>query len=348
AAIAPAPASANPMGAHVAAGQATVTSPDANTVQIQQQRNQAIINWNSFDIGSSESTVFNMPSANSVNLSRVVGNDLSEISGRLQANGRLFLVNPQGIVFGSGATVNVGSLVATTSDITNENFLNGRLSFDQASPFANASIINNGRISIAEHGLAALVAPEVENNGIIEAQLGQVVLGGMQTFALDLTGDGLLSFAVGDPVQAAPADGGGVVQNNGTIRADGGRVLLTAETAAGVVDNAINMSGVIEAHSVGVDAEGVITLSGDDGLVQVSGTLDASGSAAGQSGGSVSVTGDRLLVTDGARIDASGPAGGGTVLVGGGLHGEGMPTARRTLVQQGAQIAADATEKGDG
>jgi filamentous hemagglutinin family protein len=344
------PAAANPQGPNVAAGQATVTSPDPSTLQIQQQSDKAIINWQSFDIGGTESTVFTMPSASSVNLSRVLGNNLSEVNGKLQANGRLFLVNPQGIIFGEGASVNVGGLVATTADITNENFMNGRLSFDQASPVPGARIVNNGQISIAERGLAALVAPEVENNGVIEARLGQVVLGGTQTFALDLAGDGLLSFAVGDAVQTAPADGGAAVENGGTIRADGGRVLLTAETAAGVVDNAINMSGVIEARSIGVGSDGVITLSGgDNGLVQVSNTLDASGTGADESGGDVRVTGERVLVTDSAKINASGSRGGGTVLVGGDVHGGGdMPTAQRTLVEQGSQIAADAVDNGNG
>src|SRR5262249_1866113 len=119
--------------------------------------------------------------------------------------------------------------------------------------------------------------------------------------------------------------------------------------AAGVVDNAINMAGVVEARSIGVDSDGVITLIGDNGLVQVSGTLDATGPRASESGGGVKGTGEGGLGVDGAKSNAPRGTGGGTGVVGGDVHGGGdMPTAQRTLVEQGSQISADATTTGNG
>jgi hypothetical protein len=179
---------------------------------------------------------------------------------------------------------------------------------------------------------------------VIEAKLGHVSLASGTAFTLDLYGDGLVSLALNGEVTQAP--NGSLVTNDGRITADGGRMLLTAEAAKGVVDSVINSSGVIEAKSVGRDAKGTIVLAGgDNGIVEVSGVLDASGIV----GGTVDVTGDLVWLKTGATLDASGAAGGGSIRVGGDFHGQGAtPTARRTLVESGATLTADATEKGNG
>ncbi len=341
---------ANPSGSQVVSGGVTITAPTDSDLVVRQSTNSAIINWQGFSIGSGERTQFRQPSRQAVTLNRVVGGDLSRIDGQLQANGNLFLVNPNGVIFGSGARVDVGGLVATTADIANDDFLSGRYDFAIASPDPDAMVINHGTISIAEQGLAALVAPGVENRGLIVASLGSVTLGGAETFSLDLTGDGLLAFGVTGPVTQTPADATALVNNSGTISAVGGSVVLSAEAAGAVVDNVINMSGVIEAQSAGVNAEGHIVLSGGaTGLVEVSGALDASGAGAGQRGGQVQVLGELVALRDGANVDVSGSAGGGAALVGGNFQGAGpLPNARRTLVEQGASINADATVAGNG
>jgi filamentous hemagglutinin family protein len=345
---------ANPEGGQVVAGSATINRTTPSRIDVIQQTGKAIIDWRSFNIDSGEHTNFQQPSASAVALNRVGGGVPSNISGLLTANGQLFLINPNGVVFGSGAHVNVGSLVATTADIRNEDFLAGRYRFDKASDNLDAGVINRGVIQVAEGGAVVLAAPWVRNEGLIQARLGQVALAGAKTFTLDFHGDGLLQFDVGSAVGERPrgADGmpvNALVSNPGVILADGGVVALTARAVGQILDRVINLDGVVQARAVNVKG-GIITLSGgDEGIVGVSGTLDASGLEAGQVGGTVKLLGEKVGLFDGARVDASGSAGGGAVLVGGNFQGKGPePNANRTYVDANARISADAIVEGDG
>src|SRR5579872_547963 len=166
---------ANPTGGVIASGTATIDqSPGVTTIQ--QGSQQAIINWQSFNIGSKEKTQFVQPNSSSVALNRISPNQgASQIYGQLSANGKIILVNQAGIFFGSGARVDVGGIIASTSDISNANFLAGKLIFDQPSKFGG-SIVNEGHIKVANYGLAALLGNNVTNNGYIEAKLGSIVL----------------------------------------------------------------------------------------------------------------------------------------------------------------------------
>ena len=113
-----APAVANPLGGQVVGGSATVQGQGTATVTVTQQTNSAIVNWNTFNIGAGEKTNIAMPSASSVQLDRVTGGlGPSQIFGSLWSNGRVFLVNPDGILFGSGAKIDTGSFLATTHEI---------------------------------------------------------------------------------------------------------------------------------------------------------------------------------------------------------------------------------------
>lgn len=346
AAVAPMLAMANPTGAQVVAGKVQVHSSVPTVLDIHQQSNLAIIHWQSFNIGAGETVNFVQPSLRSVALNRVLGNDPSAIFGRLNANGTVMLVNPNGVVFGAGSRVDVGGLVATTADIKDSDFLAGRYRFGQASPVAGAAVVNAGHISIKDSGLAALVAPRVANSGVIEAKLGRVALGGAQTFALDFQGDGLLSFSAGSAVDA---NGQPLVSNTGTLSAEGGSVLLTAQAVQRVVDTVINTDGVIEATSVG-SHEGRIVLSGGSaGGVAVAGTVDASGRGTGEHGGTVQVTGQAVQVKRGTAIDASGDAGGGEIALGSRGVASGFADKSETArVAAGATLRADALRQGDG
>ena len=224
---------ANPEDGQVVAGGATINRTTPSRLDVIQKTNKAIIDWRSFSIDPGEQTNFQQPSASAVTLNRVGGGATSNINGLLTANGQLFLINPNGVVFGNGAHVNVGSLVATTADIRNEDFLAGRYRFDKASDNPNAGVVNRGTIQVAEGGAVVLAAPWVRNEGLIQARLGQVALAGAKTFTLDFNGDGLLQFDVGSAVGEWPrgADGmpvNALVSNPGTILADGGVVALTA------------------------------------------------------------------------------------------------------------------------
>jgi filamentous hemagglutinin family protein len=351
-------ATARPQGGQVVAGAAQISRTDALT-RIDQSSQRAAIDWRSFDVGSGQSVNFQQPSSSAVTLNRVTSADPSQIAGKITANGQVVLVNPSGVLFTKGAQVNAQSVVVSAAGITNRNFMAGRMVFDQpARP--DAQIVNEGRITVKQAGLAALVAPRVKNAGLISARLGHVILGGAETHTLDLYGDGLLSFDVTGQVRQASADKDGnaptaLVTNTGTIRADGGTILLTASAVDGVVQNLVTAGGRISAASVG-DRTGTIVLSGTGGSLVVAGTLAARGQAPGTTGGQIQVasTGDVTLVGS-AVVDASGRAGGGTVAIGTALaRAKGGPSvkpavlARSATIATGASVSADATERGQG
>ncbi len=322
------------------AGQAQISSQisaSGATTLINQSSAKAIINWQSFSVGQGSAVQFNQPSASAITLNRVTGTSASTIDGAIRANGQVWLLNPNGLLFGNGATINVGGLLATTSDIANQDFLSGRYNFSGG----KGTITNAGSISANNGGSVVLSAPSVANTGLIQAQAGHVVLGGTDTFTVDFTGDHLLSYAIG------PTSSGGKLTNSGKLAAAGGTVLLTARAASGVQDAVINNSGMVQATSVRQE-NGEIILEADNGTVANSGTLDASGKGAGETGGTVKVLGQQVQVADGARIDVSGDAGGGTALIGGNLHGAGpQPNAQTTTIGK-ATINASAITSGNG
>ena len=243
--------------------------------------------------------------------------------------------------------------MATTLDIADGDFTEGVFRFGGPSD-STASVVNRGTVTVADGGLAALVAPGVANEGLIAANLGQVTLASGNAFTLDLFGDGLINLTADAQVlsQAIGPDGqpmGALVANSGAIQADGGTVILTVDAVQGVVDNVINMSGVVQAHTAVEQNGEIILMGGGSGIVAVSGTLDASGRDAGETGGTVKVLGEYVGLFGGALVDVSGDAGGGTALIGGNFQGKGPEqNAERTYVDGGATINADAVTSGDG
>jgi filamentous hemagglutinin family protein len=327
---------AQPVGASVVAGQAQVSTSGATTV-INQSTAKAIINWQNFSVAQGSAVQFNQPNSTSLTLNRVTGPGLSSIDGAIRANGQVWLLNPNGLLFGNHATINVGGLLATTSDIANQDFIEGRYNFTAG----RNSIVNNGSIHSAHGGSVVLSAPNVVNNGLIQANAGHVVLGGTDTFTVDFRGDRLLSYAIG------ANSTGGKVTNAGKISAPGGRILLTARAASGVQDAVINNTGMVEATSVR-EEKGEIILEAEDGGVTSSGTLDASGNGAGEAGGTVKVLGKDVALTDGATVDVSGDAGGGSALIGGNFHGAGAEQRAANTSIGKVSIKADAVSRGSG
>ena len=185
--------SANPSGGQVVAGSATITTPTAQSMVINQTTSNAIINWNTFSIGANESVRFNQPSASSIALNRVLGNTRSEIFGQLSANGQIFLVNPNGVLMGRGAEISAAGFLASSLGITDADFLAGRYRFTRG-PIAG-DVINEGSI-LTPGGYTALLAPNIINNGLISARLGTVALASGERVTLDLAGDGLIRVAV--------------------------------------------------------------------------------------------------------------------------------------------------------
>ena len=343
---------ANPTGPTVAHGTVQFARPGANTLDITASSN-AIINWQGFSVDAGETTRFVQPTATSAVLNRVTGSDSSTILGQLLSNGRVFLVNPHGIVFGEDAVVDTAGLVASTLGIDDADFLAGRYEFD-AGPDAG-DIRNQGLIKSGADGVF-LLAPSVENSGVIRTDGGDLVLAAGRTItltSLDLDG-------VRVEVQA-PED---EALNLGDLIANRG--------AAGVFAHSIRNSGTVEANAVTVDENGTIRLvaQGDitleasgrvaadgptggevhieskSGTTWVSGEVSAQGSE-GQ-GGTIRLLGQQVGLED-AQVDASGTDGGGEVLVGGDESGEGsVPTAESIYVSADSTVSADALEDGDG
>jgi filamentous hemagglutinin family protein len=378
-ALGAAPAAGGPAGGTMVGGAATIQGQGGPAVIVNQSSNAAIINWNTFNIGVNESVRFNQPSSSSVVLNRVTGGlGPSEIMGTLTANGRVFVINRDGILFGPSAVVNTAGFLATTNDIRNRDFMAGRYNFNIPGR-PDASIINQGRITATSGGFAALVAPGVRNSGTITATLGTVALASGNSFTLDLYGDKLITLAVNDQIAANVIDVAtgrplkSLVSNEGKIRANGGRVELTAAAARVVVDSVINTSGVIKANSIGRH-NGMIVLSAATGAskpagaatqsINISGTLSAAGRKKGTQGGTILVSAEDIKVAN-ARIDASGRRGGGKVLIGGDWGGGNpktslvsnpsakletyvIPTATTVSVDAATTINASATGRGNG
>ncbi len=337
---------------NVTAGSATITSSSTRT-NIIQSSSSAIIQWQGFNIKIGQTVDFiDLLGPSSITLNRILGYGPSRIDGNLISNGQLFFINPYGMIIGRSGVINVGSLLFTTSNISDSDFLAGNFDFNQ-SP-GSGVIINRGEITAASGGYVVLSAPSVQNQGLIQVDLGTVVMGGAKTFAIDLNGDGLLTYQITGPVDAVPVGPDGkpvtnLVDNSGTIATQGGRVLMTAQTIKNIVGSVINMDGMIQATSASIKNGEVVLDGGSQGNVTVSGTIDASGKQAGQTGGSISVTGQNVEIQNGATLDASGDAGGGQVLVGGGLHGGGtLAHATDTTVASGATLLANAETTGDG
>ncbi len=235
-------AQANPVGASVAAGTAQVSGEGTANLTVNQATDKAIINWNTFNIGTGETTQFVQPGTGSVMLNRVTGGlGSSQIDGALKANGKVFLINPDGILFGPHSIIDVGGLVATTHDIKNDDFMAGHYVFGLPGK-ADASVVNAGSITAATGGFAALVAPGVRNSGSITARLGKVGIAAGDGFALDFYGDQLLTLNVGDEIAGTVRDVqtgqtlDALVKNEGALKADGGVVQLTAAAARQVVE----------------------------------------------------------------------------------------------------------------
>jgi len=287
-------AHALPTGNELVAGQATVTTPTAGQMQINQASQNAVINWQGFSINPNEAVNIQQPNAQSALLNRVVGQDASQIQGQLNANGQVYLVNPNGVLFSKTAQVDVGGLIASTHNITNADFMNGNHHYTQNG--ATGNIENQGNIKTPEGGIVALIGKQVSNSGNIQTPKGTTALAAGKTVDLDFQGNGLIEVKVTEAALNAQ------ITNQGAIKADGGQVILTANAAGQLIDTVINSQGVIQARGL-VEKNGVIKLSGgNQGTVEIGGIIDTSNVGWGEvrtptsstTGGDITVTGANI------------------------------------------------------
>src|SRR5579859_149311 len=320
-ALSPIMALANPTGGQVVGGQASISTPGANGTLVKQTSQNAAINWQQFSVGANEYVQFLQPDSSAVILNRVIGGNPSSILGNISANGQVFLINPNGILFGRGAVLDVSGLVASTQDISTADFMAGRYNFTKAAGAPDATVVNQGTLN-ANGGYVVLAGDYVENDGVINAQSGRVLLaaGGGTTLTLDRN-NGLIGYSIDSATLARLAG----VRNTGEISADGGTVIMTADVANALTATAVNNSGFIAAHSI-TSRDGVIVLMAKGGDIDNSGTLDASGTDAGVAGGTVIIRGNgHTQLEPTSVIDASGDGakGGFIELSGHTLHVDG-------------------------
>ncbi|MBT9584852.1 filamentous hemagglutinin N-terminal domain-containing protein, partial [bacterium] len=229
-------AAALPDGGQVHHGQITIQG-SGSLLQILQQSPQGIINWSSFNISPQEIVRFLQPSQGAVTLNRVTGQQASLIEGLLQANGRIFLLNPNGILFTSTAQVNAGSFVASTLSMSDEDFLQGKYDLAQTPGQPLSSIVNQGKLEVAEGGYLVLVAPLIHNEGLILAREGQIGMGASTQATLSFDPEGLLNFSIPDGWR-------------GTHRQDQGTVLLTAGQLTDSLSGVLSIPASQEATAV--------------------------------------------------------------------------------------------------
>lgn len=318
-----------PSGGVVSSGDGQITQTSSQLTVKQKSQNLAV-DWDSFDIASNQTVTFKQPNSNAIALNRVLGN-ASLILGKLNANGQVFLINPNGILFGQSAQVSVGGLVATTLSLSDSDFTAGNYKFSGTSP---ASVVNNGKLTATTNGgYIALLAASVSNlntvvvigtggggsgngNGHGNGNTGNdngTGNGGTTTTALP----GNVSLAAGQQVTLTLNNGSlvdlivnqgainAVVQNSGLIKADGGQILLTAEAANSLATAVVNNTGVIEAKTI-ANNHGQISLVGDMdyGTTNVGGTLNVSATNGGE-GGNIDILANTININSGLNWNSN-------------------------------------------
>jgi filamentous hemagglutinin family protein len=348
-----------PSGGLVEQGQADFHSSHRSELQISCS-DRTVINWDTFNIESHEALKFVQAQGDAV-LNRVTGYEsglqMSQILGTLTSEGSVYIVNPEGILIGSNALIDVASFVATTLDISSADFLKLQSADAQGESLqslilsgdSKAQILNLGTIK-ASSGDVHIVAYRVENQGTIEAENGAVTLTAANEAVLQPAGKRRVlirtrvkSSAQDSSEQASLAEEG--VTNSGVIKA------LEADIGAdgSLYKLAINHTGHIEARTLSEEG-GKIYLTSEKGAITVDGKLTAKQTLDHlEKGGYVEVMSERIALTKNANIDISGRHGGGVALIGSDTQGKGMPfNAEHTTVAEGSFVNASATEKGDG
>ncbi len=290
---------ATPSGFSVTAGSGSVTQ-NGSTTNVYQTSTNLSANWTSLNTNKNETLNFFQPSASSVAVNRILGNSGTEFFGRLNANGVVYLINPNGVMFGAGSQVNVGGLVASTLDVsdaalgTNSQIFSGN---------SVAGVSNAGSINTANGGGVALLGASVSNTGSIVAQGGTVALGAGNNVTLSMNGSRLMGLQVNANQLQALASNGGLIQ------ADGGQVLMSAGAKDSLIASVVNNKGVVQAQTLN-NVGGVIELMAGmkAGTVNVGGKLDASAPKSGN-GGRIETSAAKVKVGDDAQITTQAVAG---------------------------------------
>ncbi len=298
---------ANPTNPNVTNGQASITGEGTGHVTINQSSERAFIEWDGFSVGASERVDFIQPSADAVTANKVIGTDPSQILGQINATGRLLIINGNGVIFGQDSVIDAAAFLATTHDIAADEIMTstGDLSFSGGT----ASIINNGNIALRDGGIAALLAPHIVNNGVITARLGTIALSAANQVSIDFYGDGLLSYsadsALLESVSGNLAGTDSLIDQQGTLSADGGLIQMTTKAASDVIAQSVNIGGLVRARGASMQ-DGRIILSGDSAII-----IDQDAEIDANNGGDINITGK--IISVGGTLSAAGTNAGGTI-----------------------------------
>ena len=338
---------AGPTGGQIVGGSGAISAPDSQTTIVDQATRRLAVDWETFNLSADELIRFNQPSSSAQVLNRIFDQNASEIFGQIKADGHVFLMNPNGVIFGKTAHIDVGSLTAASANIDKSDFMSGKFKFFSGDGF----VVNRGVLNAARGGTVTLAGKSVKNEGLIIANYGRVNLASGDVMTLDFDGDGLIRFQIEKEVLENVAGQEQAVSNTGTINANGGEVLLSGAASKDVFSRVVNNEGMIRAGRIDTSG-GKIQLIANGGDTYNSGVLDAAAKSSNTDGGMVHILGDRVAITEGAAINASGlgKGGGGEVLMGGDYRGENpaIKNSQATYIGSNLTVKADAGDRGDG
>ncbi|MDA9062202.1 filamentous hemagglutinin N-terminal domain-containing protein [Planktomarina temperata] len=335
-----------PTGGVVNKGAASFSTSGA-TMTINQTTGVVDTSWTSFDIGRDAGVNIKQPSSASTFIGRIGGNNASQIFGSMNANGRVVLTNPRGVVFGPNSTINTGGLVASSKALKGYSADGNSLQFEGV----GGSIINQG---VIQGDFVALIGSQIKNEGNIIASTGDAALLASDAVEMTIGNSGRLT------VEVNADESLGLIEQSGEISAKGGAAIIKADAAQSLLFDAmngqsstelvmrdgklqlVNVGGTVSAKSVQIDA-------GEQGAAVVSAQVTAQDAEA-NTGGKIDVLGGSVKIASTATLDASGENGGGLIQVGGSWQNSNaeIPESLITTVEQGAQLLANATDQGDG
>ena len=283
-----------PTGGQVTHGDAVISSGGSTTnpvLNIDQTSQRAIVHWNSFNVGRDATVNFNQPNASASTLNRIGGNNPSEIFGKINANGEVILQNQAGVYFSKSSSVDVGSITATTHNISDANYMSGNYHFDRNG--SEASVVNEGKIKASLAGYVAMLAPEVRNAGLIVAQMGTVVMASGERVTLNFNPDRHLA-----SITTTPATINTLIENKQAVSVNGGLIILSTKAINTLTAGVIKQSGTLNAGSEAsqlVAVGGKILLQGDHVTVANHSETLAVGTKAG---GAVTLNASRTLTVE--------------------------------------------------
>ena len=331
-------ASDMPTGGSVQNGNVEIAYVNPDHMVLNQNTHNSVIHWDSFSVHSSGVVDFNMPSSNSSSLNRVLGSTPSNIAGRVNSNGNVVLVNPNGVFLTKSGVVRSNSFTASSLDINTSDFLHGRHNFYKNK--TTTGVENHGNIEVSDSGHASLLGKYVSNQGTITAKLGKIFMGAGEQITLDLSGNGLMKVAVPTSELSNIKDINGksldsLVTNNGSLIAEGGYIQLSAKIAENLMLGSVNVgsSGIVSTASINQRTGNVVIGGENNDIVEIQGNIDVSSKNPTTPSGRLTITGTNVYY--GGSTNASGSSG-----------GKILAKAKEVLVLDGSIVAKGLKESG--